>query len=124
MGQRRGRGAVNLGPRWVDVVVGVVFEIGALPCTVWFRQELAEMLKINRTITHLNLQYCYIGVEGIKAQRIEFVRAGSGEAFWAASKTVDVSVDVADDVWTHLSAFDVWVVSILLRGIAAPEMFF
>ena len=39
------------------------------------------MLKINRTIRHLNLEQCGIGVEGIKAQRIEFVRGGSGEAF-------------------------------------------
>ena len=52
----------------------------SLPCTVSFRQELAEMLKINRTLTHLNLERCRIGVEGIKAQRIDFVRGGSGEA--------------------------------------------
>jgi len=38
------------------------------------------MLKINRTIKHLNLQDCRIGVKGIKAQRIDFLRAGSGEA--------------------------------------------
>ena len=39
------------------------------------------MLKINRTFRHLNLQDCGIGVEGIKAQRIDFVRGGFGEAF-------------------------------------------
>ena len=65
----------------VDVVVGVVCEIEALPCTVAFRQELAEMLKINRTIAHLNLENCGIGLKGIKAQRIDFLRGGSGEAF-------------------------------------------
>ena len=61
--------------------MGVVCEIEALPGTVAFRQELAEMLKINRTITHLNLQGCDIRVKGIKAQRIDCVRGGSGEAF-------------------------------------------
>ena len=53
-------------------------------CTVSFGQALqalAEMLKINRTMTHLNLQRCGIGVEGIKAQRIDFLCGGSGEAF-------------------------------------------
>ena len=60
---------------------GVVCEIEEVPCTVAFRQELAEMLEINRTITHLNLQECAIGVKGIKAQRIDFLRGGSGEAF-------------------------------------------
>ena len=44
------------------------------------------MLKINRTITRLNLERCDIGVEGIKAQLIEFVRGGSGEALWARLK--------------------------------------
>ena len=53
----------------------------SLPCTVAFHQELAEMLKTNRTIAHLNLQNCGIGVEDIKAQRIDFLRGGSGEAF-------------------------------------------
>ena len=72
---------VNLGPRGVDVVMGVVCEIEELPCTVAFRQALAEMLKTNRTVTHLNLQRCSIGVKGIKAQRIDFLRGGSGEAF-------------------------------------------
>ena len=62
-------------------MVGVVCEIEALPCTVAFRQELAEMLKTNRTVTHLNLQGCKIGAKGIKAQRIDFLRGGSGEAF-------------------------------------------
>jgi len=38
------------------------------------------MLTTNRTITRLNLERCFIGVEGIKAQRIDFVRGGSGEA--------------------------------------------
>ena len=49
-------------------------------CTVSFGQALAEMLKINRTLTHLNLQRCGIGVEGIKAQRIDFLCGASGEA--------------------------------------------
>ena len=62
-------------------MVGVVCEIEALHCTVAFRQELAEMLKINRTVTHLNLQQCQIGAKGVKAQRIDFLRGGSGEAF-------------------------------------------
>ena len=62
-------------------MMGVVCEIEELPCTVAFRQEFAEMLKINRTITHLNLLACHIGLKGIKAQRIDFVRGGSGEAF-------------------------------------------
>ena len=66
---------------WVQVVVGVVCEIEELRCTVSFRQELAEMLKINRTMTHLNLQGCSIGVKGIKAQPIDFLRGGFGEAF-------------------------------------------
>ena len=61
--------------------MGVVCEIEALPCTVSFGQELAEMLKINRTIRHLNLQCCRIGVNGIKAQRIDLLRGGFGEAF-------------------------------------------
>ena len=56
-------------------------EIEELPCTVAFCQDLAEMLKINRTMTHLNLRNCDIRVEGIKAQRIDFLRGGSGEAF-------------------------------------------
>ena len=62
-------------------MVGVVCEVEALPCTVAFRQDLAEMLKINRTVTHLNLQGCNIGAKGIKAQRIDFLRGGFGEAF-------------------------------------------
>ena len=53
----------------------------SLPCTVLFRQELAEMLKINQTITVLNLQNCRIRLKGIKAQRIDFDRGGSGGAF-------------------------------------------
>ena len=52
-----------------------------LPCTVSFGQGLAEMLKTNRTITRLNLENCFIGVEGIKAQWIDFLRGGSGEVF-------------------------------------------
>ena len=67
--------------RCVDVVVCVVCEIEELPCTVSFGQALAEMLEINRTITHLNLQSWLIGVEDIKAQRIDFGRSGSGVAF-------------------------------------------
>ena len=90
--------------------MGVVCEIEALPCTVAFRQELAEMLNTNRTITHLNLQLCPIGVKGIKAQRIDFVRGGSGEAFWDRLENKWTCVDVADDVWNHLSTLDVWVV--------------
>ena len=62
-------------------MVRVVCEIEALPCTVSFGQELAEMLKSNPTITHLNLEDCSIGVKGIKAQRIDFLRGGFGEAF-------------------------------------------
>ena len=61
--------------------MGVVCEIEEVPCTVAFRQALGEMLKINRTIAHLNLQLCEIRVEGIKAQRIGFLRGGFGEAF-------------------------------------------
>ena len=61
-------------------------EIEELPCTVLFRQEIAEMLKTNRTLTHLNLEYCSIRVKGIKAQRIDFLRGGSGEAFRARLK--------------------------------------
>ena len=70
--------------------MGVVCEIEELPCTVAFCQELAEMLKTNRTITHLNLQLCSIGVKGIKAQRIDFLRSGSGDAFEPVSTKVDV----------------------------------
>ena len=71
-------------------MVGVVCEIEALPGTVAFRQELAEMLKMNRTIAHLNLQGCDIGLKGIEAQRIDFLRGGFGEAFEPLSKTADV----------------------------------
>ena len=62
-------------------MMGVVCEIEELPCTVAFRQEFAEMLKMNCIVTHLNLRHCCIGVKGIKAQRIDCVRGGSGEAF-------------------------------------------
>ena len=62
-------------------MVGVELEIEELPCTVPFRQALAEMLKTNRTITHLNLEDCRIGVKGIKAKRIDFVPGVFGEAF-------------------------------------------
>ena len=78
---------------------GVVCEIEELHCTVAFRQALAEMLKINRTMTHLNLQCCCIRVKGIKAQRIDFVLGGSGDAFEPVSKAVAC---VADDVFKTL----------------------
>ena len=106
----RGRGVVALGRRCVDVVVGVVCEIEALPCTVLFRQALAEMLSTNRTLTHLNLQSCTIGVKGIKAQRIDFVHFclwWFWRGFLSPSQQKWTGVDVADDVWTQLSTFDV-----------------
>ena len=40
--------------------------------------------------------------------------------FLSAPQKQWTCVDVADDVWTHFSAFDVWVM-ILLCGTAAPE---
>ena len=93
---------VALGPRCVDVVVGVVCEIEAPPCTVLFRQALAEMLSTNRTLTHLNLQSCTIGVKGIKAQRIDFVHFCLWWWFWrgflSPSQQQWTCVNVADDV--------------------------